>query len=44
MTFTDEPSIVVHGSFGMRIENVVVSPEGGARVLNDYANDLATNP
>ena len=24
MTFTDEPSILVPGSFGMRIENVVV--------------------
>jgi Xaa-Pro aminopeptidase len=43
MTFTDEPSIVVHGSFGLRIENVVVCAEGGARVLNDYPNDLVTN-
>ena len=43
MTFTDEPSIVVHGSFGMRIENVVLCAEGGARVLNDYRNDLVTN-
>jgi Xaa-Pro aminopeptidase len=43
MTFTDEPSIVVHGSFGLRIENVVVCAEGGARVLNDYRNDLVTN-
>ena len=41
MTFTDEPSIVIHGSFGMRIENVVVCAEGGARVLNDYPNALA---
>ena len=40
MTFTDEPSIIVPGSFGMRIENVVVCEDGGARVLNDYANDL----
>jgi Xaa-Pro aminopeptidase len=40
MTFTDEPSIIVPGAFGMRIENVVVCEEGGARVLNDYANDL----
>ena len=44
MTFTDEPSIIVHGSFGMRIENVVVCGEGGARVLSDYPNDLVTNP
>ena len=43
MTFTDEPSIVVHGSFGLRIENVVVCAESGARVLNDYPNDLVTN-
>ena len=43
MTFTDEPSIVVHGSFALRIENVVVCAEGGARVLNEYPNDLVTN-
>ena len=43
MTFTDEPSIVVHGSFGMRIENVVVCADGGAHVLNDHPNDLVTN-
>ncbi len=43
MTFTDEPSIIVPGSFGMRIENVVVCAEGGARVLNDYPNDLVAN-
>ena len=44
MTFTDEPSIIVRGSFGLRIENVVVCAEGGAGVLNDYPNDLVTNP
>ena len=43
MTFTDEPSIIVHGSFGMRIENIVVCADGGARVLNDYPNDLVAN-
>ena len=43
MTFTDEPSIIVSGSFGMRIENVVVCAEGGARVLNDYPNALVVN-
>jgi Xaa-Pro aminopeptidase len=41
MTFTDEPSIVVPGSFGLRIENIVVCADGGARVLNDYPNELA---
>jgi Xaa-Pro aminopeptidase len=43
MIFTDEPSIIVHGSFGMRIENVVVCAEEGADVLNEYPNDLLTN-
>ena len=43
MTFTDEPSIIVPGSYGMRIENIVVCDEGGARVVNDYPNDLAAN-
>jgi Xaa-Pro aminopeptidase len=43
MTFTDEPSIIVPGEFGMRIENIVVCAEGGARVLNDYPNDLVVN-
>ena len=28
MTFTDEPSIIVPGSFGLRVENVVVCAEG----------------
>src|SRR6188472_4079825 len=44
MTFTDEPSIIVHGAFGMRIENIVVCADGGARVLNDLSNELVTNP
>jgi Xaa-Pro aminopeptidase len=43
MTFTDEPSIIVHGGFGMRIENVVVCADGGARVLNEYPDDLVAN-
>ena len=43
MTFTDEPSILVPGSFGMRIENVVVCADEGARVLNDYPNALVCN-
>jgi Xaa-Pro aminopeptidase len=43
MTFTDEPSIIVPGAFGMRIENVVVCADGGARVLNDYPDELVVN-
>jgi Xaa-Pro aminopeptidase len=43
MTFTDEPSILVPGAFGMRIENIVVCADGGARVLNDYPNQLVVN-
>ena len=43
MTFTDEPSIIVAGSWGMRIENVVVCADGGARVLNEYPNVLVCN-
>ena len=43
MTFTDEPSIIVLGGFGMRIENVVVCAEGGARVLNRYPNELVAS-
>lgn len=33
MTFTDEPSILVDGSFGIRIEDVIVVADGGARLL-----------
>jgi Xaa-Pro aminopeptidase len=43
MTFTDEPSIVVPGSFGIRIENIIVCDEQGGRMLNDYPNDLVAN-
>jgi Xaa-Pro aminopeptidase len=43
MTFTDEPSILVPGSFGMRIENVVVCADGGAWFVNEYPNDLVVN-
>ncbi len=35
MTFTDEPSLIVRGSFGLRIENVIVCDEQGGRALND---------
>jgi Xaa-Pro aminopeptidase len=34
MVFTDEPSILLDGSFGVRIEDVVVCADGGGRVLN----------
>ena len=34
MTFTDEPSILVDGRFGVRIEDVVVCEAGGGRKLN----------
>ena len=34
MVFTDEPSILLDGSFGVRIEDVVVCAAGGGRVLN----------
>ena len=32
--FTDEPSILIDGSFGVRIEDVVVCADGGGRRLN----------
>jgi Xaa-Pro aminopeptidase len=43
MTFTDEPSIMIPGRFGVRIEDVIVCAEGGARVLNGYDPGLAAN-
>ena len=43
MTFTDEPSILIPGRFGMRIENVVACADGGAQVLNHYSNALVCN-
>ena len=33
MTFTDEPSILVDGSFGVRVEDVIAVEPGGARLL-----------
>ncbi len=33
MTFTDEPSILVDGSFGVRVEDVIVVSETGGRML-----------
>jgi Xaa-Pro aminopeptidase len=43
MTFTDEPSIIVPGRFGVRIEDVVVCEEAGGRYLVGYPKDLAVN-
>ena len=33
MTFADEPSILVDGSFGVRVEDVIAVEPGGARLL-----------
>jgi Xaa-Pro aminopeptidase len=43
MTFTDEPSIIIPGRFGVRIEDIVVCEEGGGRRLNAYPADLVAN-
>jgi Xaa-Pro aminopeptidase len=43
MTFTDEPSILVDGRFGVRIEDVVVCEPGGGRKLNRFPPDLIVN-
>jgi Xaa-Pro aminopeptidase len=41
MTFTDEPSILVPGRYGLRIEDIIVVEEGGGRSLNSYPAALA---
>jgi Xaa-Pro aminopeptidase len=33
MTFTDEPSIILHGRFGLRVEDIIVVSDGGAELL-----------
>jgi Xaa-Pro aminopeptidase len=43
MTFTDEPSILVDGRFGVRIEDVVVCEAEGGRKLNRFPPDLIVN-
>ena len=43
MTFTDEPSILVNGRFGVRIEDVVVCEPNGGRKLNRFPPDLIVN-
>jgi len=40
MVFTIEPSINVHGRFGMRIEDMVVCEAGGGRKLYDLPGSL----
>ncbi|MEP6976436.1 MAG: Xaa-Pro peptidase family protein [Thermoleophilia bacterium] len=35
MTFTDEPSILVDGSFGMRVEDILVVTDTGGHFLGD---------
>jgi Xaa-Pro aminopeptidase len=42
MTFTDEPSIISSGRFGLRIEDVVVCEEAGGRKLDAYPPDLVS--
>jgi Xaa-Pro aminopeptidase len=43
MTFTDEPSILLDGRFGVRIEDVVVCGDDGGRKLNRFPPDLVVN-
>jgi Xaa-Pro aminopeptidase len=43
MTFTDEPSILVDGRFGVRTEDVVVCEPDGGRKLNTFSPDLIVN-
>jgi Xaa-Pro aminopeptidase len=42
MTFTDEPSIIIPGRHGIRIEDIVVCEESGGRKLGSYPPDLVT--
>ena len=43
MTFTDEPSILWDGHFGVRIEDIVVCAEGGGEFLNDLGREAVVN-
>jgi Xaa-Pro aminopeptidase len=43
MTFTDEPSILIPGRYGLRIEDIIVVEEGGGRSLNSYPAALVVN-
>jgi Xaa-Pro aminopeptidase len=40
MTFTDEPSIIIPGRYGLRIEDIVVCEESGGRKLGSYPPDI----
>lgn len=40
MTFTDEPSIIIPGDFGVRIEDVIVCTDDGGRKLGEHPADL----
>ena len=44
MTFTDEPSILLPGRFGVRIEDVVACAEGGGRRLNSFPSEPMLRP
>lgn len=43
MTFTDEPSIMMKGGINVRIEDIIVSEDGGGRTLNSYPTALVTS-
>lgn len=40
VTFTVEPGIYIMGKYGVRIEDVVLLEEGGAKPLNSFTKDL----
>jgi Xaa-Pro aminopeptidase len=42
MTFTDEPSIMIAGGFGVRIEDIIVVEKDGGRMLNSYSKELVS--
>lgn len=44
MTFTNEPSIMIPDRWSLRIEDIYVCAEGGARNLNATARDLVVVP
>jgi Xaa-Pro aminopeptidase len=43
MTFTDEPSLIVPGSWSLRIENIIVVEDDGGRNLNSFSDELIVN-
>jgi Xaa-Pro aminopeptidase len=43
MTFTDEPSIMIMGGYGVRIEDIIVVEEHGGRTLNSYPRTLVAS-